>query len=144
MMPAPFSEDLQWRVIRFVQCSSAFSCRGFYFLGRFWKNSSALYFYITCNWRCKVGDNKPFIRGNEERIQLKKAWVSFVFGVKNPQTNVHSWSNSIPFPARWTQLMKFGISNSVTTVLFGLATSIRHLPSFSSSFRHSLWQPFLK
>ena len=59
-------------------------------------------------------------------FQLKNAWVSFVFGVKNPQTNVHSWC--IHFHARWTEPMKLCISNSVTTVPFGRATSVRHSP----------------
>ena len=57
---------------------------------------------------------------------LKKAWASNVFGAKNPKTNVESWC--IHFHIRWTQLMEFCISNSVTTVLFGCATTVRHLP----------------
>ena len=62
-------------------------------------------------------------------FQLKKACVSFVLRGKKPQTNVHSWC--IHFHARWTQVM---IWNSVTTVPFGSATSVRH----------SLRQPFFR
>ena len=57
---------------------------------------------------------------------IKKAWASFVFGVKNPQTNFQSWC--IHSHARWTHLMKFCISNNVTTVPFGCANSVRHSP----------------
>ena len=66
------------------------------------------------------------MRGNKEVFQLNKVWVSFVLGVKNPQTKVHSWC--IHFHPRWTPLKKFCISNSVTTVSFGRATSVRHSP----------------
>ena len=69
-------------------------------------------------------------------LQLKKAWISFVLGVKNPQTNVHS--GCIHFHARWTQLMKFCLSNSVTTVPFGRTSSV------TFAVRHSLRQPFFE
>ena len=134
MMPVPFSDDLRRRVIWFVHVLKHSVPEASLFWGRLWKNSWALYFQISCYWRCKVENNRPFIRGNEERLSIEKkkkqkTGDSFVFGVKNPQTNVHSWCVD-HFHARGTQLicMEFCISNSVTTVPFGRASSVRPSP----------------
>ena len=44
----------------------------------------------------------------------------------------------VDFYARWTQLMKFFIWNSVTTVPFGRPTSVRHSP-FAILSEHFFW-----
>ena len=129
MMPAPFSEDLRWRVIWFVHVLQH-SVPRLHFSWAFLKEQLSvtfLNFLVAGNAK-----SETIGRSYEETrnvFQLRKAWVSFVFGVKNAQTNVHSWC--IHFHERWTQLMKFCLSNSVTTVLFGRATSVWHSP-FSS------------
>ena len=109
-----------------------FQCRGFIFLGRFWKNGWVLFSKFLVTGKAKLEIIGCSYEETRNVFQLKKAWVSFVFGVKNAQTNVHSWC--IHFHTRWTQLMKFCISNSITTVPFGRATSIRHSPFSPTTF----------
>ena len=122
--------SISWRpsMARYMvcPCSSAFSVEASFFLG---VSERTVERYIS-NFLV-TGDVKSEIIGRsyeETRnvFRLKKAWASFVFGVKNPQTNVYSWC--IHFHARWTLLMKFWVSNSVTTVPFGSANSVRHSP----------------
>ena len=84
-MPAPFSEDLRWRVIWFVHVLQHSVLR-LYFSWAFLKerlSTTVLNFLVTGDvacvagyWRCKVGDNRPFIRGNQERLSIEKS-VSF-------------------------------------------------------------------
>ena len=107
-------------------CSSAFGAEASFFLG---VSERMVECYISKF--LVTGDVMSEIIGRSyeetrKGFQLKKARVSFVFGVENTQTNVHSWC--IHFHARWTQLIKFCISNSVTTAPFGRATSVRHSP----------------
>ena len=123
-MPALSSEDLRWRVIWFVHVLQHSVTEASFLLG---VSERTVEHYISKLLVTGDVKSETIGRSHEETrnvFQLQKAWVSFVFGVKNPQTNVHS--GRIHFPVRWTQLMKFWISNSVTTVLFGRATSVRH------------------
>ena len=125
MMPALFSEDLRWWVIWFVHVLQHSVAEASFFLG---VSERTAEHYISKLLVTGDVKSETIGRSYEETrnvFQLKKAWVSFVLG-KNPQTNVHSWC--IHLPARWTQLMKFCVSNSVTTDLFGRATSVRHSP----------------
>ena len=107
-------------------CSSAFGAEASFFLGL---SERMVERYISKFLVTGDVNSEIIGRSYEETrkgFQLKKARVSFVFGVENTQTNVHSWC--IHFHARWTQLIKFCISNSVTTAPFGRATSVRHSP----------------
>ena len=139
MMPALSSEDLRWRVIWFVHVLSVTEAS--FFLG---VSERTVEHYISKLLVTGAVKSETIGRSYEETrnlFQLKKAWVSFVFGVKNPKTNVRSWR--IHFPARWMQLMKFCMSNSVTTVLFGRANSVGHSP-FSILSDNLFWNSCIR
>ena len=113
-------------------CSLAFSAEASFFLGVSERTVECYISKFLVTGKAKLEIIGCSYEETRNVFQLKKAWVSFVFGVKNAQTNVHSWC--IHFHTRWTQLMKFCISNSITTVPFGRATSIRHSPFSPTTF----------
>ena len=69
-MPAPFSVDIRWQVTWFVHVLQHSVAEASFFLGVAERTVERYISKFPCDWRCKVGDIGPFIRGNEERLPI--------------------------------------------------------------------------
>ena len=67
---ASSSVDIQWQVTWFFHVLQHSVAEASFFLGVYERTVERFISKFPCDWRCKVGDDRPFIRGNEERLPI--------------------------------------------------------------------------
>ena len=93
MMPAPFSKDLRWRVIWFVHVLQHSVAEASLFLGVSERTIERYIskFLVTGDVKSET-INRPFIRGNKERLSIEKS-VSFFCLRRQEPSDKRSYSS---------------------------------------------------
>ena len=133
-MTAKFRGDLRLRVIWFVHVLQHSVAETSFFLGvSEWTVEHYISKFLV------TGDVKSQTAVHTRQRGTFFNWKKREFLLSSESRNLReTFIVGVDFYARWTQLMKFCIWNSVTTVPFGRPTSVRHSP-FTILSDHFFW-----